>query len=303
MTSRPSRTRSPPRLRYEGFVTSEVASGREAIRAAEEFGPDLVILDIMLPDLDGLSIARKLRALPAHVPVIFLSARDGTDDKVAGLSLARRLRREAVQPRGAGRAGARRAAAHGAADTGNVLRFADVELDDDAYEVSRAGERSRADADRVLAPALPAAEPAPRAVEAADPRPRVAVRLRRRRRTSSRPTCRTCAASSTGTARRSSTRCAWSGTFCGRPDALRSLRTRLVAITTLLAAIGLIVAGIATYAALRSFLLERVDRTLAASTSASAGQLTRGGPRPRPSGLGALGQAGPLTPGLLRRGA
>ena len=43
-------------LRYEGFETSEVASGREAIRAADEFGPDLVILDIMLPDLDGLSV-------------------------------------------------------------------------------------------------------------------------------------------------------------------------------------------------------------------------------------------------------
>ena len=59
---------------------------------------------------------------------------------------------------------------------------------------------------------------------------------------------------------------------------LRSLRTRLVAITTLLAAVGLIVAGIATYAALRSFLLERVDRTLAASTAGVGRALTRGGP-------------------------
>src|SRR3954465_10023587 len=74
-------------LRYEGFETSEVATGLEAMRAAEEFGPDLVILDIMLPDLDGLSVARKLRALPERVPVIFLSARDATQDKIAGLSL------------------------------------------------------------------------------------------------------------------------------------------------------------------------------------------------------------------------
>ncbi len=79
---------------------------------------------------------------------------------------------------------------------------------------------------------------------------------------------------------------------------LRSLRTRLVAITTLLAAVGLIVAGIATYAALRSFLLDRVDRTLETSSDGVARALTRGGPGGRPGGLGALGQAGQLTPGL-----
>jgi two-component system OmpR family sensor kinase len=81
---------------------------------------------------------------------------------------------------------------------------------------------------------------------------------------------------------------------------MRSLRTRLVAITTLLAAIGLIVAGIATYAALRSFLLERVDRTLQASTIGVGRALTRGGPgrADGPGGFGALGQAGQLTPGL-----
>jgi two-component system OmpR family sensor kinase len=74
----------------------------------------------------------------------------------------------------------------------------------------------------------------------------------------------------------------------------RSLRTRLVAITTVLAAVGLIVAGIATYAALRSFLVERVDRTLQASTIGVERALTRDGP----GGFGALGQAGQLTPGL-----
>ena len=78
----------------------------------------------------------------------------------------------------------------------------------------------------------------------------------------------------------------------------RSLRTRLVAITTVLAAVGLIIAGIATYAALRSFLLDRVDRTLEASSSGVARALTRGGPARGPGGFGALGQAGQLTPGL-----
>ena len=74
----------------------------------------------------------------------------------------------------------------------------------------------------------------------------------------------------------------------------RSLRTRLVAITVALAAVGLIVAGIATYAALRSFLVDRVDRTLAASTTGVSRALTRGGP----GAVGGLGQAGQLTPGL-----
>jgi len=74
----------------------------------------------------------------------------------------------------------------------------------------------------------------------------------------------------------------------------RSLRTRLVAITVALAAVGLVVAGIATYAALRSFLVDRVDRTLEASTPGVERALTRGGP----GGIGGLGQAGQLTPGL-----
>ena len=127
-------------LRYEGFETSEVATGLEAVRAAEEFGPDLVILDIMLPDLDGLSVARKLRALPERVPVIFLSARDATQDKIAGLSLADDY---VAKPFSLGELVARVHAVlrRTQGDAGTVLRFADVELDEDTYEVRRAGER------------------------------------------------------------------------------------------------------------------------------------------------------------------
>jgi two-component system, OmpR family, response regulator len=127
-------------LRYEGFATREVATGRDAMRAAEEFGPDLVILDIMLPDLDGLTIARKLRALPARVPVIFLSARDATQDKIAGLSLADDY---VAKPFSLGELVARVHAVlrRTQGDAGKVLRFADVELDEDTYEVRRAGER------------------------------------------------------------------------------------------------------------------------------------------------------------------
>ena len=74
-------------LRYEGFDTCEIASGRAAVTAIDEFRPDLIILDVMLPDLDGLAVARRLRDRRVPVPVIFLSAKDATEDKIAGLAL------------------------------------------------------------------------------------------------------------------------------------------------------------------------------------------------------------------------
>ena len=75
-------------LRYEGFETREVTAGRAAEQAIDEFRPDLVVLDVMLPDLDGFAIARRLREGNHRVPVIFLTAKDATEDKVAGLALA-----------------------------------------------------------------------------------------------------------------------------------------------------------------------------------------------------------------------
>ena len=75
-------------LRYEGFETMEVGAGRAAEQAIDEFRPDLIVLDVMLPDLDGFAIARRLRDGNQRVPVIFLTAKDATEDKVAGLALA-----------------------------------------------------------------------------------------------------------------------------------------------------------------------------------------------------------------------
>src|SRR6185436_3155718 len=75
-------------LRYEGFETMEVGAGRAAELAIDEFRPDLIVLDVMLPDLDGFAIARRLRDGNHRVPVIFLTAKDATEDKVAGLALA-----------------------------------------------------------------------------------------------------------------------------------------------------------------------------------------------------------------------
>ena len=75
-------------LRYEGYETMEVGAGRPAELAIDEFRPDLIVLDVMLPDLDGFAIARRLRDGNHRVPVIFLTAKDATEDKVAGLALA-----------------------------------------------------------------------------------------------------------------------------------------------------------------------------------------------------------------------
>jgi two-component system OmpR family response regulator len=75
-------------LRYEGFVTHEAATGRAAQKEIDEFRPDLIVLDIMLPDLDGFAIAARLKEGGSRVPVIFLTAKDSTEDKVAGLAIA-----------------------------------------------------------------------------------------------------------------------------------------------------------------------------------------------------------------------
>ena len=74
-------------LRYEGFDVRSEHSGRRALTAAGEFLPDLIVLDVMLPDLDGLEVTRRLRSDGVRTPVLFLTARDGTEDKVNGLTV------------------------------------------------------------------------------------------------------------------------------------------------------------------------------------------------------------------------
>jgi two-component system OmpR family response regulator len=128
-------------LRYEGFEVHEAQAGRDALKAAEALRPDLMVLDIMLPDLDGLEVTRRLRRDGIRVPVLFLTARDSTEDKIAGLtvggddyvtkpfSLAELVARV--------RAILRRVAE--GPDRQSVLRFADVVLDEESHEVWRAG--------------------------------------------------------------------------------------------------------------------------------------------------------------------
>ena len=74
-------------LRFEGFSVDVASTGAEALAKSRSERPDLVMLDIMLPDLEGIEVCRRLREGGDHVPVVFLTARDATEDKVSGLAL------------------------------------------------------------------------------------------------------------------------------------------------------------------------------------------------------------------------
>jgi len=127
-------------LRHSGFEVHPVADGRSAIDAVPKVRPDLIVLDVMLPDLDGFDVCKRLRASGDRTPVLFLTARDATEDKVRGLTMGGDdylvkpfsleelvaritavLRRAGIDP-----------------DDGR-LRCSDLEMDDDAHRVTRAG--------------------------------------------------------------------------------------------------------------------------------------------------------------------
>ncbi len=127
-------------LRYEGFEVATAADGRRALAAATDFRPELIVLDIMLPDYDGFEVARRLSAQGQRIPILFLTARDTTEDKVRGLTLGgddyvtKPFSIEELIARI--RAILRRAAG---ADESSRLSFADLEMDEDTHEVFRAG--------------------------------------------------------------------------------------------------------------------------------------------------------------------
>ncbi|TML38841.1 MAG: response regulator transcription factor [Actinobacteria bacterium] len=131
-------------LTYNGFEVERVASGRSALEAVERRRPDLIVLDVMLPDLDGFEVARRLRQTEGagtRVPVIFLTARDTTQDKIAGLRLGsddyvtKPFSIEELIERV--KAVLRRSAGTGPGE--HRLTYADLELDEDTRDVWRAG--------------------------------------------------------------------------------------------------------------------------------------------------------------------
>ncbi|GAB3050769.1 response regulator transcription factor [Sediminivirga luteola] len=129
-------------LRFAGFEVVSAGTGNEALKLAEETDPDLLVLDVMLPDMDGFTVTRRLRTAERHIPVVFLTARDDTSDKITGLTVGgddyvtKPFSLEEVVARI--RAVLRRT--RGEQDEDNaVVVVGDLELDDDTHEVRRAG--------------------------------------------------------------------------------------------------------------------------------------------------------------------
>jgi two-component system OmpR family response regulator len=131
-------------LRHSGFDVHPVANGRDALDAVPEVDPDLIVLDVMLPDLDGFDVCKRLRQGGDRTPVLFLTARDATEDKVRGLTqggddylvkpfaldelvarITAVLRRAGVDP------------------SAPDLRCGDLSMDDDAHLVVKAGQEVR----------------------------------------------------------------------------------------------------------------------------------------------------------------
>ena len=128
-------------LRYNEYEVVTAATGREALTAVSDSRPDLIVLDVMLPDVDGFEVAKRLRDRADETPIVFLTAKDTTEDKIRGLTLGgddyvtkpfsveELLARIATVLRRFGRAGGEE----------GKLRFGDLELDDETREVFRDG--------------------------------------------------------------------------------------------------------------------------------------------------------------------
>ncbi|MET1053373.1 MAG: response regulator transcription factor [Mycetocola sp.] len=129
-------------LRYEGWEIRTADTGRGALTVAREFRPDAIVLDIMLPDLDGLTVLQRLRTDGDDVPVLFLTAKDALDERIAGLTaggddyVTKPFSLEEVVARLRGLI--RRSTLTAASDD-SILTIGDLSLDEDSHEVTRAG--------------------------------------------------------------------------------------------------------------------------------------------------------------------
>lgn len=129
-------------LRYEGWDVRTAGDGTTAVRVAREFQPDAVVLDVMLPDLDGIAVMHRLRARSADVPVLFLTARDAVEDRIAGLTAGGDdyvTKPFSIDELVARLHGLLRRAGITAAQRGSELVVGDLVLDEDSYEVRRGG--------------------------------------------------------------------------------------------------------------------------------------------------------------------
>jgi two-component system OmpR family response regulator len=131
-------------LRYEGWEIRTAGDGRSAIQAAREFKPDVIVLDIMLPDIDGLTVLSRLRADGHEIPVLFLTAKDSLDDRIAGLTaggddyVTKPFSLEELVARLRGLI--RRSTMTVTADNDPEISVGDLVLNEDSHEVHRGGE-------------------------------------------------------------------------------------------------------------------------------------------------------------------
>lgn len=130
-------------LRYEGWEVASAGDGAQAVKVARDFQPDAVVLDWMLPDFDGLEVLRRMRADAPEVPVLFLTAKDAVEDRVAGLTaggddyVTKPFSLEEVVARV--RALMRRTVMV-ATESSSTVVVGDLTLDEDSHEVRRAGQ-------------------------------------------------------------------------------------------------------------------------------------------------------------------
>ncbi|WP_106129930.1 response regulator transcription factor [Pseudosporangium ferrugineum] len=130
-------------LRYEGWDVRSAGDGQTAVRTARDFRPDAVVLDMMLPDIDGLEVLRRLRGETPEVPVLFLTAKDSVEDRITGLTaggddyVTKPFSLEEVVAR---LRGLMRRMGRSPMRTGSQLVVGDLTLDEDSHEVRRGGD-------------------------------------------------------------------------------------------------------------------------------------------------------------------
>ena len=128
-------------LRFQGFTVETAGTGEEALSRVGSFRPHLMVLDVMLPDMEGFDVARRLGAQRARVPIVYLTARDATEDKIRGLTLGGDdyvTKPFSLEELVARIRSILRRTGHVEPDSSRLV-FEDLELDEDAHEVTRGG--------------------------------------------------------------------------------------------------------------------------------------------------------------------
>ena len=170
-------------LHFAGFEVNTAASGSEAIEVIEKVQPDLIVLDVMLPDIDGFTVTRRIRQEGINAPVLFLTARDDTQDKIMGLTVGgddyvtKPFSLEEVVARI--RAILRRTREQVEDDP--IIRVADLEINEDSHDVTRAGQPVDLSPTEYKLLRYLMDNEGPSTVQGTDSRPCLAIRLGRRR--------------------------------------------------------------------------------------------------------------------------